>query len=183
MQCVPLNPKRFRLIKTHTIRCLRIRDDLEVVLNKTQQAYSAKVDAVKAKGEKPKAIALKSEAIAEILTPWLDKMGVGVSVSVTKTVSPKNPRIPRDTEKIEISEVKIDESNIKDFYDDFPSEKLEDSIDEVVKSDIDELFEGEEDLFGSDVIISDLDSNGVDFGDDKIEDFPLFNDVDFDNLI
>lgn len=154
--------------------------DFEVVLNETKKNYESKVAAAKANGEKVNALSLKAEAINEVLMVWMQTKGY--SAETEKKVVSRNPRIPKDNEKIALADVKIDKELVAEFYDNFPSDILDDSVSsEEVKDQIEDLFDGEADLFGDDVFVSDIDSNGIDFSDEV--DIPSVSGFNFNDLL
>lgn len=159
-------------------------EDFEVVLNKTKDLYEDKVKEVKSRGEKPKALALKSEAIQAVLNPWLERMNLLYKSVHVKHIESKNPRIPKVDERLSVAPVKLNKEEIAQFYDDFPSDVLPDSSDEesdsLEKSDsIDSLFEGEEDMFGPGVQVVE---SKPDVGKKLSVDLPEVKGVNFEDL-
>lgn len=127
--------------------------DFEAVLGKTREAYEAKVAEVKARGERPKASQLKSEAISEVLEPFLVSIGLEkkVAKSPTRVVKAKNPRVPEDTKVKANPELTEEEKKVAEAaYDkNFPEDILDDSAGEAKNEE--DPFEGfdEEDPFAS----------------------------------
>lgn len=138
--------------------------DFEAVLGKTREAYEAKVAEVKARGERPKASQLKSEAISEVLEPFLVSIGLEkkAAKSPTRVVKSKNPRVPEDTKVKASPELTEEEKKAaEEAYDNnFPEEILDDS---------EEKFEGTEDPF-----------DGFDDAEDPFASDEA--DLDFENL-
>lgn len=158
--------------------------DFETVLNKAKELYDFKVADVKASGEKPKATSLKSEALDEVLTPWLERTGIN---NAPKRVVSRNPRIVSGSDKTEVA-ASIDIGRVTELYDNFPSDELSDGkVEEAVlpeddifedgdsldSGDVADIFGDSEDLFEDS---EDLDSNGVLFVD-------ALEGVNFDDLM
>lgn len=128
--------------------------DFEAVLGKTREAYEAKVAEVKARGERPKASQLKSEAISEVLEPFLVSIGLEKKAATKvrlRVVKSKNPRVPEDTKVKANPELTEEEKKVAEAaYDkNFPEDILDDSAGEA-KNEKDP-FEGfdDEDPFAS----------------------------------
>lgn len=111
-------------------------EDFTVILNNAKDAYDAKVADAKAKNEKPKSAQYKSEVVSEIVRPFLAKFGVEGKQerkTVEKVIRPKDPKITDAKDPVQIELTEVEKKSAERYYDDnFPSDMLDDSVDEVV---------------------------------------------------
>lgn len=144
------------------------RSEFDSILIKAQEVYQSKVAEVKKTGSRPQASKLKSEAIAEVVTPFMEANSVAkgtVKRSETRVIK---PTVTRDTSKVKIAESSTTKEDLTAEFDNFPTDMLDDSVEEVKvqpKGDFDDLEDelglddvlgdGEEDVFGSDEDMSD----------------------------
>lgn len=163
------------------------RAEFDTVLVKAQEVYQAKVAEVKKSGERPQASKLKSEAIAEVITPFLEANSVSKgSVSrggVTRVVKPTVGT--RETRQNKTAKSPTDKDSLKEEFDDFPTDMLDDSSDDSVKKEPVDEFSDLEDELGLDDVLGDGDEEL--FGESSKHSDPfdapsgdLFDDIDLD---
>lgn len=114
------------------------REDMAVIFNNAKDAYDAKVAQAKASGEKPKSAQYKSEVISDIVKPFLSKFGLEPKKEkkiIEKVIAPKAPKITDAKDPVQLELTSVDKKTAESYYDNnFPSDMLDDSIDEVTTS-------------------------------------------------
>ena len=162
------------------------RAEFDAVLIKAQEVYQDKVAEVKKTGARPQASKLKAEAIAEVVTPFMESHSVSkgsVSRGEPRVIK---PTVTRDTGKTKPAQSSTSKEDLVNEFDDFPTDMLDDSSEETQtksKGDFDDLDEelglddvlddGEETVFGA---------PGTDiFGSEEKDPFNSDNDP-FDDL-
>ena len=128
------------------------RAEFDEVLAKAQEVYQSKVADSKAKGERPQASKLKSEAIAEVVTPFLEANAV--TKGTVKRSEPRvvRPTVTREEKKFRQAESSTDKEALKEEFDDFPTDLLDDSSEEVEVVEKDEFSDLEDELGLDDVL-------------------------------
>lgn len=113
-------------------------EDFAVVLNNAKDSYDAKVAQAKSVGEKPKSAQYKSEAISEFVKPFLAQFGLEPKKekkTVEKVIRPKDPKITDAKDPVQIELSDVEKKSAERYYDDnFPSDMLDDSVDEVAET-------------------------------------------------
>lgn len=163
------------------------RHEFDEVLIKAQERYQGLVAEVKATGARPQASKLKAQAINEVINPFMESHSVAkgsVKRSETRVIK---PTVTRESQKTKEAESSTDEDSLKEEFDDFPTDLLDDSSEEVEakpKGDFDDLedelglddvlADGDEEIFGED---SEKDPFG---GSDPFGSSDPFDDIDLD---
>lgn len=111
------------------------REDMAVIFNNAKDAYDAKVAQAKASGEKPKSAQYKSEVIADVVKPFLAKFGLEPKKEkkiIEKVIAPKEPKITDAKDPVQVELSSVDKKTAESYYDNnFPSDMLDDSVDEI----------------------------------------------------
>lgn len=166
------------------------RSEFDQVLIKAQEVYQNKVAEVKKTGARPQASKLKSEAIAEVVTPFMESNSVAKGTVKRGETRVIKPTVTKDVSKVKKAESSTTKEDLAKELDDFPADMLDDSSEEVSvqkKGDFDDLEdelglddvlgEGEEDVFGSEEVTDAFGSGRKDPFDasdnDPFDDFDL----------
>lgn len=120
------------------------RSEFDGLLVRAQEVYQEKVAAVKAAGQRPQASKLKSEAIAEVITPFMEANSVAKGSAKRGESRVVKPTVKKEGQRAKEPKAPMDSDSIKKECDNFPAELLEDSSSapaggEKPKGDFDDL--------------------------------------------
>lgn len=149
------------------------KENFNQILMKARESYESLVEQAKSCGEKPKAMALKSQVVTEIVNPFLSSLSIGEKPKVTRTIRPQEDK---EEESIRVL-TQEEKDKVKKLYNNFDSESLEDSKEETTSDTEDFFVEGEVDIF------ADMEISSVDVGNNDDIDVPDLDEVNFEDLI